>query len=163
MLNTTFQYRSPLLCAMLLAFPLALAACSDSSSGPGAERYTLATIDGAALPGPYAGFPGFEVTSGSLKLLPDGSFETALVMRCKADPPPNTTCEVTGDERATYKGTYIRDEDKGVVRFSDQQEEWPPVRITILIWSVPTQPEGKLYRRRQLWAGTCVGGGRGSA
>ena len=89
-------------------------ACEKSPADEGEQVYTLIIVNGQPLPGP---FPDpmrpqniFEVTSGYLKLRPDGTLEQLLVMRCKPQLPPGTQCAVPANAAVSSEGTYSRAE-----------------------------------------------------
>jgi hypothetical protein len=106
--------------AVLGSVTIGGSACSGSPAGPGGDEFSLVTINGAALPGPYPGSDSFEITSGSLTLHPDGRAVRFTEIRCKSDLPPGTTCQVTSGG-TTDEGSYSRAE--GWVQFGEPRWE----------------------------------------
>jgi hypothetical protein len=109
------------LAVFLVAATAALSGCGDSPSAPAGDRYTLATINGAPLPGPFPDVFGLatalEVTAGTLTLRTNGTFRETLTIRCKSPLPPESTCELTGPVTIEAEGIYSRAD--GYVRYPE--------------------------------------------
>jgi hypothetical protein len=109
------------LTAVLVMATVAMSACGDSPSEPAGDRYTLATINGGPLPGPFPDVFGLatalEVTAGTLTLRTNGTFRETLTIRCKSPLPPESTCELTGPVTIEAEGVYSRAD--GYVRYPE--------------------------------------------
>jgi hypothetical protein len=109
------------LTGLLVAVVVAVTGCGDSPSEPAGDRYTLATINGAPLPGPFPDVFGLatalEVTAGTLTLRSNGTFRETLTIRCRLPLPPESTCELTGPVTIEAEGVYSRAD--GYVRYPE--------------------------------------------
>lgn len=105
--------------ALVVVAALACTGCADSPSGPGPEVYSLTSINGAPLPGPFPDVFGLsaviDVTAGTLTLRPEGTFREVMTIRCRSPLPPGTECEITGNGTIEGDGVYSRSE--GFVRY----------------------------------------------
>lgn len=125
----------------------ALAGCK-SPLDSGEERYTLATVNGKALP--FSSDRIIETTSGSLVLHPDGRLTHSAVIRCKTNLAPGS-CEVYNNGQIHNEGTYSRAE--GWVRFGRAQfpATFGSNEVTITVGCTPSQgpcaPQVDAYRR----------------
>ncbi|HEX7089269.1 MAG TPA: hypothetical protein VF192_03995 [Longimicrobiales bacterium] len=128
--------------ALALAIAVAAAACDDSPSEPDEEVYTLATVNGQPLPGPYpdpfSADNAFEVVEGTLTLRSDGTMTQELVARCRTDLPPGTECRVDGDGRTAVEGRYSRAD--GQVELGDRSfaASFGTDRVTITLGGPPS-------------------------
>ena len=106
-----------------------IAGC-DSPVDQGPEPYTLVTVNQQSLPAPYPDpflYPqgsqpsggAFQVASGELVLGADGALGMELVMQCASPPPAGTECDIEGDGRNVYEGSYSLDQDW--VQIGDRQ------------------------------------------
>lgn len=116
---------------VVLAGVLGFVGC-DSPVDEGPEPYALVTVNEQSLPAPYPdpflypqGSPqpsegaALEVASGTLDLGANGTLRMELVMQCASPPPAGTECEIEGDGRNVYDGTYSLSEDR--VQIGDRQ------------------------------------------
>ncbi len=133
--------------ALVMLGTAALAGCK-SPSGSGEERYTLATVNGQALPSSSDGF--METTSGSLVLHPDGRITQSAVIRCKTNLAPGS-CEVYNNGQIHNEGTYSRTE--GWIRFEGTRfpATFGSNEVTMTVGCSPSQglcaPQVYAYRR----------------
>lgn len=110
---------SPRLALRTAAAALVLLAACDGLLDP-TEQYTLISVNGSALPAPYpdpAASGDLQVTAGVLTLHEGGRLTGSWTMACPTSLPEGSTCEVTGDGRQTFEGTYSRED--GVVFIGD--------------------------------------------
>jgi hypothetical protein len=142
------------LAVLIAAGTVAVAACGDSPSEPAGDRYTLATINGAALPGPFPDVFGLatalEVTAGTLTLRTNGTFRETLTIRCRSPLPPESTCELTAPVTIEAEGIYSRAD--GYVRYPEgavPDTEFAAVftddSVTITIMLPPSQGGGASF------------------
>lgn len=90
--------------AALLAV-LMLGGC-DGPSESGPKVYTLATVNGQALPTDVDALT--QTVSGELTLHDESALTLVLVHRCNPNPPPGTGCQLYDGGRQEYHGTYSR-------------------------------------------------------
>lgn len=112
-MRAPLRVSTTLLAVPLLGAALGVLAC-DPAVDSGADRFDLVSINAEPLPGPYPDPQGccgtVEVIAGELVLEADGTLQHTLQVRCRADLPAGTTCEITGDGRETTAGSYSRSE-----------------------------------------------------
>ncbi|HEY8469463.1 MAG TPA: hypothetical protein VIL18_07465 [Longimicrobiales bacterium] len=128
--------------ALALAAVVAAAACDDPPSGPDEEVYTLATVNGQPLPGPYPDplYPIdiWEVVEGTLTLRSDGTLTWEFVARCKTDLPPGTECQMDGDGRFAVEGRYSRAEGQVELGERNYMASFETDRVTITLGGPPS-------------------------
>jgi hypothetical protein len=100
-----------------LAAAVVLLARCDSPTDVDTEVYTLATVNGRALPAPHPDMMGIEIVSGTLKLKAGGVVEEAVTIRCQPGLPAGD-CSVSAAGQFR-EGTYSRSE--GWIRFGERQ------------------------------------------
>jgi hypothetical protein len=100
-----------------------LAAACGSSTDVRLERFSLVSVDGEPLPGPYPDpalpVDTYQVTQGQITLNPNGSFLMDLFVRCHPEQPPGSDCFISGDGRQPMVGTYSREQ--GYIQFGTRQ------------------------------------------
>lgn len=103
-----------LACAALALLP----ACGDGPT-ESKEQYTLVTVNDkplpAAYPDPLMPQGSVNVSAGTLTLKADGTLSGSFTMQCPTPAPPGTTCEITGDGKSSFEGTYNRAEGHVVI------------------------------------------------
>lgn len=86
--------------------------------GTDAEVYTLAAVNGEAVPAPSD--ESVQLVEGELTLHDGSRFSMTFDSRCNPNPPPGTGCQLT-ITRNTVEGTYSRSE--GWLRFENVEFE----------------------------------------
>lgn len=134
---------------VVLADVIGVVAC-DSPVDEGPERYALVTVNEQPLPAPYPDpflYPQgtqpsegvVQVATGTLDLRANGALRMELVMQCASQRPAGTQCEVEGDGRNVYEGSYSLSEDR--VQIGDRQypAQYASDRVEITIQVPPSE------------------------
>jgi integral membrane protein len=107
--------------AAALAAVVLLGACDGPADGR--EQYVLASVNGSELPAAYPDplLPAGSVMvgAGALTLREGGRLEGSWTMACPEPPPQGTTCEIDGDGRQRFEGSYSRED--GTVTIGERQ------------------------------------------
>jgi hypothetical protein len=100
----------------------AVAGCGSPAEIIDPDAYALISVNAEPLPAPYPDpflYPqgltphnsALRVSAGTLSLQSGGTLTMTLTMRCASSLPAGTECEVAGDGRNVYAGSYAVTED----------------------------------------------------